>query len=481
MSLSCLSQVDSFNGYSYKFPEAKQVLSAYDLKLKNSISSIEEHKSDYKEIFENSTILLKDNISNNLYIHEQKLVDYFDSILKELCAKNKGLNYDNFNLFISRYPWGNASCYYEGTIVFQLGLYRKLESESQIAFVLAHELAHYYFKHGINSINKYVQEINSTEFKKEVKEIKNMEYNSRKRAVELIKGITYSSRRHGRNHESQADSMALIFLANTKYDVHNGIKAIELLDSIDTDKYTVKIKYDSIFNFTNYPFKKRWLIDDNVSIFGDPTEDNIDEFDLDSLKTHPDCKIRYTQLKQLCSSYSKEGEINPQGENKLKTLRAEADFELLHSYYSLNYSSIRALDKALFYSLKLLYLYPDNAYINQLVGNCFYVFYNAQNSYKLNNYVESKGHYNSDQYDEFLLVIKNFSLNDYRNIGFHYMESKYPQFKDNENYLYQLVLNASILEDQESFNSYALKYSINFPDGKYSEEIKQISEQNINK
>lgn len=48
-----------------------------------------------------------------------------------------------------------------------------------------------------------------------------------------VKGLTFDSRRHSRDHEAQADSMAVELMRHTSYDLHGALTTLALLDSID--------------------------------------------------------------------------------------------------------------------------------------------------------------------------------------------------------------------------------------------------------
>lgn len=467
-------QITSFNEYSYSIPDSAQLIKDYKSKLKKELDSINKYKSDYKEIFSYRNRTLVNKIEENHFIQNEDVINYFDFILKEICNNNNELNYNEINLFISRYPIENAACYSEGTIIFNLGLYRKLESESQIALILAHELAHYYFRHGNKSITKKIETIRSKEYKKEVKEISKMEYNSRERIISLLKNFTYDNSKHSREHETESDSMGFVFLSNTRYNLQDAIKAVYLLDSINEDKYKTKIKYDSIFNFDSYPFKKRWLLEENESIFSKPAETKItaDGFILDSLKTHPDCINRYALLKELVRDRENNGTVDLQGKSKIDQLKNEADFEFLYSHYA-----NEDFGEALYYALNLTEKYPENLYLTNLIGNCFYQFYNFQKEHELGRHLESVSYRHKGSYKEFITMINNMRLTDYSEIGFHYMEKYKPLFDRNEDFYYQLILNSSIMEDKTSLGKYSEDYYTLFPKGKHEENIKSIINQ----
>jgi predicted metal-dependent hydrolase len=465
-------QIENYQPYSSLESDSFKYLEQYDDKLKKELDSIETYKREYKEVLEKRNERLKHKIENQHYIQDSLVSSYFNFILKEICSNNEELNENEITLFIARYPWENAVCYSEGTIIFNLGLYRKLKSESQIAMILAHELAHYYFRHGNKSITEYVERVNSDEFKEEVKEIEDMEFNRRKKALELLKGITYNDRRHSRDHESESDSMALQFLINTRYNLENAIGGIMILDSIDKDKYTDKIIYAELFDHDQYPFKRRWLIKEEESIFGAPVEQkSIDGINRDSLKTHPDCLNRFQVLqKQVSEIPEKTRSTFLQDSSIFEQLIYESDFEYISSYLA-----TEEYGKALYYGLKLYQKYPNNVFLVNSIGKCFYHFYQAQKQHELGKYVDLESFHYTDEYNEFLTFIHNLRLGDYKMLGYLFMKEKYSKFKVEESYLYQLILNTSILGNETLLEVYKAEYLNSFPEGKNLEKIQSIN------
>ena len=157
----------------------------------------------------------------------------------------------------------NASCTGEGTILINMGIISKMETEGELAFIICHEIAHYTLNHVDNAVLKYINYINSRSTQDELVKIRHGEYNKTERAVKLLKGMLYSGRKHGRLNEHQADSQAVAYLKNTIYPPYVAINCLQKLDSIDIEKTPVDLNLKNIFNCQDYPFKDRWLIEND--------------------------------------------------------------------------------------------------------------------------------------------------------------------------------------------------------------------------
>ena len=184
----------------------------------------------------------------------------------------------------------------EGSIVFNIGLLRRLENDDQIAFVLCHELAHLTENHVNQSIadnlDKWDKMLNS----KEYTALKKQKYGRYEVVQNLLKDFTFDHKRHSRTHEAEADKKGMTYLLNTSFDPKEAIKCLEILDLIDQEKYASKLDLKKIFDFPDYPFKDRWLRSKKSSLSA--MKKDIPEWDIDSLKTHPDCSKRISLLNQ---------------------------------------------------------------------------------------------------------------------------------------------------------------------------------------
>lgn len=74
-------------------------------------------------------------------------------------------------LVLSRNPEANAHAVGNGTILLNIGLLPMLENDSQLAFILCHELAHVQCRHMETSIHERLSTIHDREIKREVRRI----------------------------------------------------------------------------------------------------------------------------------------------------------------------------------------------------------------------------------------------------------------------------------------------------------------------
>src|SRR5687768_3475380 len=103
-------------------------------------------KSLYDQRFE----YVVNNFNEDLFILNHPLTNTLRKIADRIYATNPDLAPD-LNIYAFRSDVPNAISFGEGTVCLMLGLLERLETEDQVAYILCHELAHYYARHAERS------------------------------------------------------------------------------------------------------------------------------------------------------------------------------------------------------------------------------------------------------------------------------------------------------------------------------------------
>jgi len=256
------------------------------------------HAKDYKEIYNHQFDEIGNLWKSTRPVTAPEVNNYLQSIVKKIVAANPEIQNTDARVVFTRDIWPNAVSMGDGSIAINGGLFMYLNSESELAFVICHELSHYYLDHTNNSIRKIVELYNSDDFKKEMKRLSKQQYGAGKELDELMKKMAFGSRRHSRENETEADRHAFQFLRNTGYDCNGIISCLRLLDQVDDSSIYKPLVLETAFNFDDYPFKRKWIQKESV-LFGALSGDDGSSFskqDKDSMKTHPDCVVRIALL-----------------------------------------------------------------------------------------------------------------------------------------------------------------------------------------
>jgi Zn-dependent protease with chaperone function len=386
--------------------------------LKDSASISGENKKQIIGLYRDRYQNLADMFKEKEFLNNVEADNYLNALVTQIFKNNPQLSALGTRFLFSRVYWPNAFSSGEGTIVFNIGLFARLNNESEVVFVLCHELAHLYLDHSNKAIMQYINTINSKDFQDELKEIRKSKYEVNKQLDKLEKALVFKDRKHGREHENEADSIGLSFMKNTGYNLKGSLTGLAMLDIIDKDTYAAEPGLQRIFNFTEYPFKSKWLKKEE-GFFGGVPDKAISTKEKDSLKTHPDCKARIAKLTPLVEKINDPNNKDfLVSETQFKTLTTNFKFEVVEFCFA-----SKRISRCLYYALELLENNPDNVYLVTTIGKCFNEMYSNQKEHTLNRIVDLPSPYADKNYDALTQFIQNISINDMASISYYFLNT----------------------------------------------------------
>ncbi|MEN9548302.1 MAG: hypothetical protein RIR12_893 [Bacteroidota bacterium] len=383
------------------------------MQLVGSVSKA--YKKDYVEAYEGMCGMADDLLQSSRTITEKHTDNYIKAVAANIINANKELQGIDVRIVFTRDFIPNAYSIGEGTIAFNAGLFVYLQTEAEMAFVIAHELAHYYLNHSINRIHRYVQLKNSDSLKKEIKRIVKEEYSINQKLTQLLKAYTLDIRRHSRDKEAEADKMGLHFLSNTGYTGKGFMRTMQVLDKIDDTALFHPPSVATLLHTTAYPFKQRW-IKKETSIFAAMTSDEEDEKvkkEKDSLKTHPDCKTRLLALQEDALKIS--GADFLVDKNYFLLLKEELIPELLEEMYR-----SKNISYNLYFSLQML---PEKKWQSLAVYNilrAFNLIYEYQKKHEVGIIVETENKHYAAAYNDLLRMLSRITLQEIADLNYSF-------------------------------------------------------------
>ncbi len=449
--------------------EKEQVIQSIASQYVTDIQQFVKRKDrDIQEAYEKRKDDMVKRINNNAFIFDPVVTDYFQAIFDEIINANSELAALNPRLLIGRSPYPNAYCVGEGTLVFNLELLSRLDNEGQVAFVLAHELAHLKLDHANHSIRKNIELLNSKSVKKEIRQIAQQEYNQFQALSEFIRKKLFADRYHKREHESEADALGVKYLKNTKYHTDGALQCLLNLDKINEKDSITSIDLKQHFDLVAYPFKDKWLGKEDVFKFSD--SDELIDWEKDSLKTHPDCILRKEKLEVMLADYPNTGkQLQFRDINQFELLQKRSEFEKVEAYFHFG-----SLGTALYYTLKMIEKYPDESYLHGMVGRIFYEVYLAQEIHQLSKTVPHASPDYEDAYNEILDFVHNLRLSEVGKMSFYYIQNAKEKYGNQEDIVWAEYLTASVKEDMDVVNSAKKNYKNLFPEGKYIKLLEEL-------
>ncbi|MEL7159893.1 MAG: M48 family metalloprotease, partial [Bacteroidota bacterium] len=266
-------------------------------------------KETFTEAYVARTERLKTIVREGTCIFREETEKILAGIFREIIQAN---NLDVRPLILlSRSPRVNAASYGDGVFVINVGLLEALDSYEELAFVMAHELAHDQLFHLRDRLEDRAAHAAA------MADHRNRRTRRRRVRKEGAGGImadlretVYEQHRHGRSNELEADSLALQYLRNTDISVSAAVQSLDHLEQ--TDHFSLPAPaVNKLLNTTTYPFRERW-VKEATSMFGGSfgkkaVADSTDFWQQDSLTTHPALPLRRSLLATMLTEYSLAG------------------------------------------------------------------------------------------------------------------------------------------------------------------------------
>ncbi|MFD2908728.1 M48 family metallopeptidase [Flavobacterium ardleyense] len=346
------------------------VKSQFSGEVKRKMESIyEEHYTSFVSEINKGELYFNDELNN-----------YLEKIVKHITDSNPELKEKNFRIYFSREGSANAFSVGEGTLVVHLALLNTLKTEGELAGVIAHEMAHYTLDHSWNSIKDYSEKITSSDLKKQEKKITQSRYNKQESAEKLLKFVVYSRNSKSREFEFEADSKGYSYFKNTKYNQYDFVNALSRLNDADIEKDSlVNEDYVRFFTTKNQKFINEWTDIEDFSRYNYGKK-HMMNWEIDSLKTHPNCDNRIEKIKLL----------NPNNQNSTFTVDASMErklFEIAKLEEVFNLYYFKEYGNGLYEVLKMLKSDNKNMYLLKLMALNLEELSKAKKSMKFNSYI----------------------------------------------------------------------------------------------
>lgn len=354
-------------------------------------------------------------IDKGVFFESKNYSSLFESIFERLKNNNSELASSDIKLLLAFSDESNAYNNGENIVVINLPLLRDLKNEYQLAFVISHEIAHQKLNHVHEGIVKRLNKYNSEELLQKTKSIDKQKFNKGALASELMKNLVYGDRRESRKKEIAADSLGYLYYSKAYPDFNlQAVEALKILKNSDVASDSLgKSDFIKIFNSQNLKFNEEWLKSDLVNNYNYQKDNK--KFDVDSLRTHPDCDVRISLLTTTFKIKSIPQKIES---GTYEESKKEIDKEYVFGLYFLE-----EYGKSLYHSLlKYKQDLGDTYYRNMIYENLVKLREYRMN-YTLNKYLETENPNFSEGYNQFLNFIRNLRRNELNELILNFTKS----------------------------------------------------------
>ncbi|MEP6646743.1 MAG: M48 family metalloprotease [Saprospiraceae bacterium] len=424
-------------GYKARFSRWKERATFNNNQAKSAFTDLSQNSYKYISLLDTIGVLMyADSISK-----------FVNTIKDQIVNSNPVLQSRNFKVFILRNNEPNASNLGEGIILFNLGLLERLKSVDQVAFVLSHEMGHDLLDHVFEGEIRYCDSFYDPDFRRTLHKTSKRHIGRNSELKQLMDSFMSGQLGMNRQNEISADSIGLLFFQKAGYDPLASIEVMNILDSSD-----LLIMHDSLllsktFNCEEYPFKPYWL--DIETTLQSSAEKSAIYYLPDSLKSHPDCPLRAILLsKQFHSSEEiKQKEIPECISLTLHFESVEAQFQ------------VKDYVMAMYLSLQLRKLYPDNIYLKCIISNCLVELSNAIQQGQFLDYVEFPDVSYAPAYNQLLIFLHNMTSTSLNKVNNCYFKMNLANVRENDYIGYlKIISNSTVVLTKQMVDDYNQKF-----------------------
>ncbi len=267
----------------------------------------------------------------------------------------------------------NAFATGQGMIFVTTGLVAQVENEAQLAYVISHEIVHYYRKHNMEVLTRRIK-------------------NSDDEAEQMANFLKYHYR--SREMENEADSLGLrLFYIGSPYDkrVTDGVFDVLQYAMLPFDEVPFDTTY---FNSPYYRLPSHYYLEKVAPI------SSRDDYP-DSLSTHPNIKKRRARTGDILSHYEGGSAFVVTTPDEFVHLQGLARFECIRQ--NLIYSNYT---RAFYDCYVLQRQYPNNAFLARSMAQALYGIAMYKTYYNTNSIVGNYRQYEGDVQQVYYLFSK---------------------------------------------------------------------------
>jgi Zn-dependent protease with chaperone function len=417
--------------------------------------------SEYRDHYQKIAREAAEDVYNT--VRHSALVDpvlnpYVQGVFAQIQKANPQL--PAVQLVLSRNPEPNAHAVGNSTVMLNVGLLSRLENESQLAYVLCHELAHIQCGHMERGLRAQLTRIHSKEVRREFKRIVADEYNISSKLKALALGLSLNSNFHHRQYEKQADSLGYALLKRTSFDTKQAYRVLQLLDKIDQPLSAEPLPLGQYFGCANFPYPLPEAPVKAKSIFtvAAPAKTVLET--TDTLKSHPDCAKRMRYLRELAQGQIADAPTAPTP--AFARIVSLSRLEAVQSWFDYD-----CYDHALYEALQLLREEPQNAYLRSVVTLSLFELREHLLKHDFYEVVGNVSKHHPDNFNQLLTTLTAWKASDYPGLVACFAQNA-PAAPATDEYTQAAAYAAAALAAEPGAATLKQQYQSRYHDGKFT-------------
>lgn len=408
------------------------------IELANRDKSFDEKTG--KQYYALSNYAFKQAMQNGQVYFNDEFSDYLGGIADRLLADEPELR-SQIRIYATRLAVPNAAAWRNGVVFFNMPLFSYMQSEAQIAYVLAHEITHYKKEHILQR------------FKKK-KDLEKSIINNSKEFDDLFELMRFS-----RENELEADLEAFNMILKTDYASLEALGALKQLKEINTSSVYFKGNIQSLFQITDTTYGFKHPCDST-------NYDELDEVEEkeDSLSTHPDIEKRIDVIAQKLAVLpdSGKGKLFLDEQDRFEKIKDMAYFEQIQHMYDRS-----SYVPTMYSALRMAAYYPRNPFLQESVARSLYWIVKSSMYGDRKTLVPSPSGY-TGSYAMFLCFFRKKGTNNLKRLSIAFLEDRVKRFPESEELSIYRAKNYLLQLKEEKAKIGFIKYLEKFPEGQHS-------------
>lgn len=337
---------------------------------------------------------LATEVARHQWIKDKDLQHLVESVVDQLNRSNS-LRFPPKIMAIRNDPSPNALATIGHTLIVNVGLIALVSNESQLAFALAHELAHLEQQHVRLRMEKMIEERTYEEERKTAREL--MSSHASAETMQKMKDIVYDLAHFNREMETEADRKAVYMMEQAGYDPREALPLLSRLDPLHLDSLNADFMFQ--LDLPAYPLKDEWLRQ-RSPYFSTPPELGV-FIRSDSVYSHPEILQRIEHL--MPDVAHTHGKISLQEEPFLQRCLLRAAYQQVEAAILKE-----RFDYALYLALKLREHRLHSSYLTAKIASVFVSLYERKDyDYSFSQVVPNFTY----QYHEEMRLVNDFLHN----------------------------------------------------------------------
>ncbi len=407
--------------------------------------------------YEKSTERILNLVKKKVFIQDESLQSYVEEVINDIVSNNP-IQHKPKLVLIAKNPSVNAFNMGQGVILVNIGLLGKVRNRSQLAFVLAHEIAH----EELNHVTLKSAHTGSTAKTKHQLNQNLMEGTITADGLALLRNISYEGSNLSQAIEIMADTKGFEYYTNAGYPREQAIAALELITKAYRPKYPRGELLLAPFHSKRFPIKAHW-IRNRPKAYSNPTQSLI--FNTDSLRSHPQFEKRKDNIK---SHFNDNYPVKLNADlNKGNGLVTMAEFEAIEAAYF-----TRQYDHCIHLALQMKSQYPQNTYAVTMISKVLVELVEARLIGTFGYYVPQFTSYYHEELRQLNNFLYNLSDTELGDAAYFFLSNSTNFKRQNEDHVYLLWKIAKLTNRADMRKRMKDVYRNKFSKGKYYKEVR---------